>query len=75
METLTVNSMHHQAVDTPGKGLRVAAVSEDGFVEALEDPSLPFCVAVQWHPEHLSRSDAREQALFNAFVNACRTHS
>ena len=75
VDALTVNSMHHQAVDTPGKGLRVSAVSEDGFVEALEDPSLPFCVAVQWHPEHLSRSDAREQALFNAFVNACRTHS
>ena len=37
---------------TRGRGAdRHGARAEDGTVEALEDPSLPFCVGVLWHPE------------------------
>lgn len=50
-EELTVNSYHHQAVKTLGGGLRAAGVSRDGVVEAVEHLSLPYCRAVQWHPE------------------------
>ncbi len=46
-----VQSSHHQAVDRLGRGLRAAAVSEDGVVEAIAHESLPI-VGVQWHPEH-----------------------
>lgn len=50
------NSMHHQAVKTVGQGLRVAAISQDGIIEAVEaDPNGPlkdqFVLGVQWHPE------------------------
>lgn len=69
---LQVNSMHHQAADKPGKGLTVAAVSSDGFIEALEMPSHRFCIGLQWHPEHLSRRNAVQQKVFDAFVAACR---
>ena len=31
-----VNSLHHQAVKRLGRGLKVTARSEDGFVEAVE---------------------------------------
>jgi putative glutamine amidotransferase len=31
-----VNSLHHQAVKRVGRGLKVTARSEDGFVEAVE---------------------------------------
>ena len=71
-ETLTVNSLHHQVVDSLGKGLEVCAVSEDGFVEAVVHRSHPFCLGVQWHPEHMSRTNKRQQKIFDTFVNACK---
>lgn len=70
--SLPVNSMHHQAADVPGEGLVVSARSEDGFVEALELPGHPFCLGLQWHPEHLSAKDKLQQSFFDAFVDACR---
>ena len=68
----TVNSMHHQAVDQVGPGLTVSAVSEDAFIEALEVRYHPFCVGMQWHPEHMSKHDPLQQAIFDAFVSACK---
>ncbi len=71
-ETLTVNSLHHQVVDTLGKDLAVCAVSEDGFVEAVVHTSHPFCLGVQWHPEHMYRKDKLQRKIFKAFVHACK---
>ncbi|MDD5938460.1 MAG: gamma-glutamyl-gamma-aminobutyrate hydrolase family protein [Clostridiales bacterium] len=48
-----VNSSHHQVVERLGEGLRAAAWSESGLVEALEHESLPVRT-VQWHPERMS---------------------
>lgn len=70
-DTVLVNSLHHQAVDRVGLGLTVSAVSGDGFIEALEIIHHPFCIGVQWHPEHMSKKSAVQQSLFDAFVNAC----
>lgn len=67
-----VNSLHHQAVENVGENLIVSAVSEDGFVESLELNNHPFCVAVQWHPEHMSKNDRLQQKLFNEFVKNCK---
>lgn len=67
-----VNSLHHQAVEGVGENLTVSAVSEDGFVEGLELNNHPFCVAIQWHPEHMSKNDLLQQNLFNEFVKACK---
>jgi len=68
---LRVNSQHHQAVRDLGTGLRVAARSPDGVIEAVEaaDPRW-FCVGVQWHPESETAS-ALDLQLFEAFVQAC----
>ena len=67
-----VNSLHHQAVEKVGNNLIISAVSEDGFVEALELSNHPFCIGVQWHPEHMSKKDSLQQSLFDKFVNACK---
>lgn len=69
---IAVNSMHHQAVDKLGNGLAAAAVSADGFVEALELPQHPFCIGVQWHPEHMYQKSMIQRRIFEAFVNAAK---
>lgn len=71
-EAVAVNSMHHQAVNKPGKDLVITAVSEDGFTEALELQSYGFCIGVQWHPEHMSAKSEQQRKLFKAFVNECK---
>lgn len=69
---LQVNSRHHQGVDVPAHGLRVAAVSpSDNLVEALEIPGKRFALAVQWHPEDRTHVE-RERKIFEAFAHAVR---
>ena len=71
-ELLQVNSYHHQAVRTPGTGVRVTAYSSDGVPEAIEVENHRFMIAVQWHPEMMYDS-AEHQKLVAAFVEACRS--
>lgn len=75
-DLLTVNSLHHQAVDRLGRGLRAVAHSDDGIVEAAEatDPKW-WAVGVQWHPEELTATSAPwDRRLFEAFVEAAMEH-
>jgi len=68
---MNVNSSHHQAIRKVGDGLRAAAHAPDGIVEGLEDPSLPFYVGVQWHPEDMSGEDSAA-SIFGAFIEEAR---
>jgi len=70
VERTAVPSYHHQAVDTLGAGLVPVAWADDGLVEALEDPGLPFCLGVQWHPEV-----GDDPALFTGLVAAARVRT
>ena len=70
-ETLRVNSLHRQAVDKLGNGLRVAARDEFRVVQAIEDPGARFRLGVQWHPEFLIYK-ASSRKLFSAFIAAVR---
>ena len=60
-----VPAYHHQGIDRLGTGLVETAWADDGLVEAVEDPSLPFCLGVQWHPEA-----GADGSLFQALVGA-----
>lgn len=64
-----VNSLHHQGVKTLAPSLTLTATAPDGIAEAVEIPSHPFGLAVQWHPEWLP-NQPEMRALFEAFVHA-----
>ena len=50
---LRVHSLHHQAVDRPGDGLRAVGYDLDEIVQAIESESGRPIIGVQWHPEYL----------------------
>ena len=67
---IPVNSLHHQAVDTLGAGLRAVAWAEDGIVEGVESDGLGRLLGVQWHPELLTGpGHARHEGLFAWLVS------
>jgi len=68
-DSCEVNSRHHQAVKTIAPGYIVSATAPDGVIEAIEDPTLPFCLGVQWHPENFFRT-GEFRPLFEGFVEA-----
>lgn len=68
-ELIDVNSLHHQALDRIGSGLRAVAYSPDGVVEAVEGER-GYQLGVQFHPEDLVRHDGRFAGLFRGLVQA-----
>ncbi|MCB1003676.1 MAG: gamma-glutamyl-gamma-aminobutyrate hydrolase family protein [Acidimicrobiales bacterium] len=66
-----VNSLHHQAVDRLGPGIRAVATSPDGVVEAIELEGSDHFLAVQWHPE-LLRHRPDQLGLFRDLVHRSR---
>lgn len=69
--TISVNSSHHQAVQTPGEGLSVTGRTRTGIIEAIEEKETDrFCVGVQWHPERILNRPHAEK-LFSCFMDRC----
>ena len=72
-EPFSVNARHHQAVDARSlaPGL-VPTARIDGFIEAFEDPTRHWLVAVQWHPERSADPEmsAAGTRIFRAFAGA-----
>jgi len=73
-DEVSVNSLHHQAIDKLGQSLRPVAYSPDGIIEAVEGIDASWIVGVQWHPEWLVESDQRMLNLFKAFGDVCSHH-
>jgi len=67
LNTLGVNSLHKQAVDQLGEGVRVVARDQAQIVQAIEVEKKPYLLGVQWHPEYLPTSRL-QQRLFRALV-------
>lgn len=69
-DTVRVNSLHHQAVDTLGQGLNASGKDLDQFTQAIESTTLDH-LGVQWHPEYLLYVP-RQLRLFRWLINAAK---
>jgi putative glutamine amidotransferase len=68
-----INSSHHQAIDKPGRNLRITAHATDGVIEGVEWTSdSNWVVGVQWHPERMV-GDSFSERLFSDFLAAARS--
>lgn len=74
-KSFRVNSLHHQAINKIGHGLKVSGYSEDSLYEAIELAEAgQFFLAVQWHPEELMHLPGQRR-LLERFIRECRAAS
>jgi putative glutamine amidotransferase len=65
-----VNSSHHQAVDSLGKGLEVESwCAEDDVIEQVRLRNYPFALGVQYHPERGKIYDGLFEDFFSRITN------
>ena len=72
-QVLRINSFHHQAIKDLGPGLQVAALADDGVIEAVEARDRAWVIGVQWHPERheaTAPDSDPDRLLFGAFRQA-----
>lgn len=72
-QEIRVNTTHHQAIERPGKDLKVIARAYDGVIESVvhTDPAQRI-LGVQWHPEKSFNCDVFSRRLFENFIARCR---
>ena len=63
------NRIHSQAIKQLGRSLRVTAVDNDLFVQAIESTGQQWMMGVQWHPEYLLYHPGHRR-IFSHFVEA-----
>ena len=74
-DTITVNSLHGQGIDTPGQRVVIEGVAEDGTIEAIRIQDAPgFALGVQWHAEYDPQLNPINRALFENFGAAVLAH-
>lgn len=62
------HSVHHQAVDRLGEGLRIVGRSADGSAEAYERDGGSWLVGLQWHPEDNAHELATQQSIYDDLI-------
>ena len=74
---LHVNSRHHQAITKHNLApdVKIAAIAEDGVVEAIELSVPSWVLGVQWHPEQqemlsVPNLEAGSKAIWSSFIQA-----
>ena len=72
-ENYMVNSFHTMIAtrEMVEPYCKVCAVSEDGYVEALEIEDKSFVLGVKWHPEQM-REDLETTNIFTTFLKMCK---
>ncbi|MGB1540076.1 MAG: gamma-glutamyl-gamma-aminobutyrate hydrolase family protein, partial [Rickettsiales bacterium] len=66
---LSVNSLHHQAIDETGEGIVITARDDHHIPQAIEhmDVETSFILGVQWHPEFMLHS-RKHRKLFKTLI-------
>lgn len=70
-DIICVNSHHLQTVIDSAL-FNIVGRSEDGLIEAIENPSHPFQIGVQWHPERMLNYDDVSNILFKKFIETVK---
>lgn len=71
-DEIGVSSKHAYMV--PDAGIhKVCGMSEDGVIEAIENPDCDFNFGLQWHPE-MTPDDEYSLKIFDAFADAARAY-
>lgn len=66
-----INSLHHQAIDRVGDGLRRVGRDLDDITQAVESSDDSFLLGVQWHPEYMPQV-RRMRRIFRALVQRAK---
>ena len=70
-DSTPTNSWHGWEIGKLAEPLSIAATTDDGVIEAVENREMR-AFAVQWHPElSLSKGDPMEHAFFYNFFKCC----
>ncbi|MDX1633455.1 MAG: type 1 glutamine amidotransferase [Marinobacter sp.] len=69
--SIGANRIHSQAIKQLGRHLRVVAIDNDLFVQAIENTQGQWLMGVQWHPEYLLYHPLHRR-LFGCLVDAAR---
>lgn len=69
-DIIKVNSRHKSIIKKTN--LNVVGISNDGYIEAIEDINKEFFIGVQWHPENMIRYDKNQNNLFKYFIKSCK---
>lgn len=64
-EKITVNSRHNYVLDYTD--MKISALSQEGYIEAIEDTSKKCFLGVVWHPE--TTGDENTMKIFNYFIS------
>ncbi len=73
VNSIAVNSFHHQAVKEVAPGFKVTARSADGVVEAMEKTGSDKVYSAQFHPEEFTvRGDNTFLEIFKHLINEAR---
>ena len=68
-DVIKVNSRHKSVIKNTK--LNISGISQDGYIEAIEDTSKKFFIGVQWHPESMLKYDDKQNNLFKQFIKCC----
>jgi len=64
-DKILVNSRHNYVV--PHTKFKINAISDDGYIEGIEDSQKKFFLGIQWHPESID--DINSLKLFKYFID------